>query len=32
MDCEEGLGPTQKAEGDILMCVGRAKGNVRLDA
>jgi ferredoxin-NADP reductase len=32
MDCEEGLGTTQKADGDILMCVGRAKGNIRLDA
>jgi ferredoxin-NADP reductase len=32
MSCEDALDSGQKARGDVLLCVGRAKGNVRLDA
>jgi ferredoxin len=32
MSCEDALDPAQKARGNVLLCVGRAKGNVRLDA
>jgi ferredoxin-NADP reductase len=32
MTCENGLDPESKARGYVLTCVGRATGNVRLDA
>jgi ferredoxin-NADP reductase len=32
MDCEDGLDPASKAEGYVLTCVARARGDVRLDA
>jgi hypothetical protein len=32
MDCEDGLDPALKAQGYVLACVARAKGNVRIDA
>jgi ferredoxin-NADP reductase len=32
MTCESGLDPESKARGYVLTCVGRAAGNVRLDA
>jgi ferredoxin-NADP reductase len=32
MDREDGLDPALKAQGYVLTCVGRAQGNVRLDA
>ena len=32
MDHEDGLDPALKAKGYVLTCVGRAKGDVRLDA
>jgi glycine betaine catabolism B len=32
MDCEDGLNPALKAQGYVLTCIGRAQGNVRLDA
>ena len=32
MDCEDGLEATDKAEGYILMCVARPRGNVKVDA
>jgi ferredoxin-NADP reductase len=32
MTCENGLDPESKARGYVLTCVGRAAGNVRLDA
>jgi ferredoxin-NADP reductase len=32
MTCESGLDPESKARGYVLTCVGRAVGNVRLDA
>jgi ferredoxin len=32
MSCESGLDPESKARGYVLTCVGRATGNVKLDA
>jgi ferredoxin-NADP reductase len=32
MSCEDALDPSQKSQGYVLLCVGRAKGNIRLDA
>ena len=32
MDAEEGLDPELRRQGYVLTCVGRAKGDVRLDA
>jgi ferredoxin len=32
MDAEEGLDPESRAQGFVLMCVGHADGDVRLDA
>jgi len=32
MDSEDGLEPSDKAEGYILMCVGRPRGDVKVDA
>ena len=32
MSCEEALDYAQKARGNVLLCVGRPKGNIRLDA
>jgi len=32
MSCEDALDPSQKSRGYVLLCVGRAKGNIRLDA
>ena len=32
MDAEEGLDPDSRAQGLVLLCVGRAQGKVRLDA
>jgi ferredoxin-NADP reductase len=32
MECEDGLDPALKAQGYVLACVARARGNVRVDA